>query len=166
MADMTMILPYDRASPLHIPTRDLVLSAADSIDLTVTIVESDDPSAQAIVLTGGIGGPACTLLIWPEHGYRHWDYGAETHWPRTALWMGVGTISDAIGSFAISMPAATMASWPRRCAWAVLLDFDGGGQCEMVASGHLHIRPSATRPTVSNVLLTDDGTPILLDGIS
>ena len=165
MADMTMILPYGRASPLHIPTRDLVVSSADSIDLTVTIVESDDPSAQALVLTGGIGGPACTLLVWPESGYRHWwDYDAPPLCPRTTLWMGTGTLAEAIGSFEIFMPAATMANWPRRCAWAVLLDFDGGGQCEMIAQGHLHVRPSATRPITSLALLTDGSVPILVDG--
>jgi len=165
VADMTMILPYERASPLHIPQRDLVLSSADSIALTVTIVESDDPTAQAIVLTGGIGGPACTLLIWPDDTVRRWwDYGGPMTWPRTALWMGVGTLSEAIGSFDIFMPAGVMANWPRRCEWAILLDFDGGGQAEMIASGHLHVRPTATRSIASLALLTDGSVPILVDG--
>ena len=166
MADMTMILPYDRSSPLHIPTRDLVLSAADSIFLTVTIVESDHPSAQAIVLTGGLGGPACTLLVWPE-GPRHWwDYGAPLACPSTTLWQGTGVIGEAIGSFEIFMPAATMRQWPRRCAWAVLLDFDGGGQCEQIAGGHLHVRPSVTRSASAIPILTDTGENIIftLDG--
>jgi hypothetical protein len=170
MADMTMILPYDRISPLHIPQRDLVLSSADSLWLTVTIVESDNPSAQALCLTGGIGGPACMLAVWPDRRWHgSWDYGMGAPWaaqpagPVNTLWTGVGMLSDAIGSFDIFMPAATMATWPRRCAWGVLLDFDGGGQAELIAEGHLHVRPMVSRGIIPTILLTDPLPAVLTD---
>lgn len=171
MTDMTMILPYARTSPLHIPTRDLVVSAADSIDLTVTVMDSDNTYAQAIVLTGGIGGPTCMLVVWADSGgHGSWDYGWGGNWsaqpagPMTTLWTGVGTINTTIaGSFDIFLPAATMASWPRRCRWGVLLDFDSGGQAEMIAEGHLHVRPMVSRRTTPLILLTDPTPGVLTD---
>ena len=68
----SFVLPYLRSTPIHIPRRDLVVGGADSVLLEVGVVESDDPSAQAIVLTGGIGGPALRMTVWP------WSY---LHWP-------------------------------------------------------------------------------------
>ncbi len=163
MTAMTMILPYTRG-PLHIPRRDLVLSAADSIALRVTIVESDDPSAQALVLTGGIGGPTCMLLVYPgDWHWGRWDYGAPRVCPGTVLWSGMGVISDAIGSFDIDIPVGTMAAWPRRCAWSVMLDWDGGSDAEMIAEGYLHVRPSGQRLVIPAELTTDIDQPILID---
>jgi hypothetical protein len=161
---LTLILPYLRSSPLHIPRRDLVLSAADSLALRVTIVERDDPSAQALELTGGIGGPTCMLLVYPDSSFGRWDYGAPRVCPGTVLWSGMGAVSDAIGSFDIAIPTGALARGPRRCAWALMLDWDGGGQAEMIAEGYLHIRPTGQRLIAPVILLDDAGQPILLDG--
>jgi hypothetical protein len=77
MTAQTLVLPYMRTSPVHIPCRDLVLGGADCLALEVSIVEADNPSAQALVLTGGIGGPALTMLVAPDYWHRNsWDYGA------------------------------------------------------------------------------------------
>ena len=72
----SFVLPYLRSTPIHIPRRDLVVGGADSVLLEVGVVEFDNPSAQAIVLTGGIGGPALRMTVWPW-SYVHWpwDYG-------------------------------------------------------------------------------------------
>ncbi|HXI77921.1 MAG TPA: hypothetical protein VNH21_12335 [Steroidobacteraceae bacterium] len=141
MTDYTLILPYDRASPAHIPRRDLVLSAADSLSLRITVVESDNPNAGALTGMGVPGGPGCTLIIWSD-GRNWWgDYGAPTFaCPGYALWTGAATISDAVGSFELFIPAGTMAAWPPRCSWAVRLDFDTGTQGEVIAHGSLHVR--------------------------
>ncbi len=164
MTAQTLILPYNRAS-LHIPRRDLVLSAADSLGLRVTIVESDDPSALALDLTGGIGGPTCLLLIYPgDWHWGRWDYGAPRVSPGTVLWAGLGVIDDAIGSFDIEFPPGTMAQWPRRCAWSIMLDWDGGGHAELIAEGYLHVRPTGQRLVPPVTLDTDTDVPILVDG--
>src|SRR3954464_3402602 len=104
MTAQTFVLPYNRSSPLYIPRRDLVVSAADCLELRVTVVESDDPSAQALELTGGIGGPSCLLLVYPDATSGRWDYGAPRVCPGTVLWSGVGVIADAVGSFDIHIP--------------------------------------------------------------
>lgn len=116
-------VPYGRTSPLHIPRHDLVLSGADSLLLRVTIVDSDSATAQAIELTGGIGGPSLQMFVWPDTYYRtSWDYGAQPYCcPPTPIWSGAGVISDAAGAFDITFPSGTMMCWPRRCGWCVQL---------------------------------------------
>jgi len=163
MTDLTMILPVAR-NPLHPPRRDLVVSSADCLSLRVTIVESDDPSAQALVLTGGIGGPVARLVVWAEGPGTSWDYGRSAARVQQTLWSGDGVLSDAIGSFDIHIPAATMANWPVRCGWSVHLDWDGGGSAQMLAEGYLHVRRTAQIIIAPRILLDDDGQPILLDG--
>lgn len=166
-AIQTLILPYLRTSPIHIPRRDLVLSSADSLTLRVTIVESDDPSAQALFLTGGIGGPSARLLIWADGGERfRWDYGAPSLCRNNLLWASAGVIADAIGSFDIVIPAGAMACWPRRCGWAVQLDFDSDTQSQMLAGGSLHVVWSVSAAIDHTLILTDDGIPITTDDLS
>jgi hypothetical protein len=150
MTDLTIIVPYNRTSPIHIPTRDLVLAGSDSINLRVTIVESDDPSAQALVITGGANDPVCRLVVWhdPPFGAAWWDYGRPYCGRPEVLWTGTGTQADAIGSFDIAIPAGTMMQWPLRCGWSVQLDY-GGDQAEMLARGSLHVRHSSLGPVVA-----------------
>ena len=142
MPSFAMTLPYMRTSPIHVPRRDLVLGRADSLFLRVTVVDSDNPSAQALELSGGIGGPVLQMLVWPDQHYRGaWDYGAYWHWPQcpqTVLWVGTAIIADAAGGvFSIVFPTSTMAGWPRRCAYALQLDYDGGGGSDLLAEGRL-----------------------------
>lgn len=166
----TLILPYTRVSPIHIPRRDLVLSAADSLTLRVTVVESDDPSAQALYLTGGIGGPSIRLLIWHDGGSRQWwnsgcccDYGAPLG-PQRVLFTGVGTIAaDAAGSFDINIPSGALAQFPRRCGWAISLDFNGS-ESELLAQGVLQVVGSwGAAQFDQESLLTDAGDLVLED---
>lgn len=169
MTGQILILPYDRSSPLHIPRRDLVLSSGDSLALSVTVVESDDPSAQALVLTGGLGGPLLRMRIWSEHSSRlGWrsDYGCPWTDLRWLLWAGDGVVStDRIGTFDITIPAGSFAGFPRRCGFSLQLVFDGGTQAEMLAQGILTIPWGGLRRTVAIPLLTDDGAPILTDDL-
>ena len=164
MPSIAMTVPYMRTSPIHIPRRDLVLAAADSLYLRVTVVDSDNPCAQALDLTGGIGGPALQMLVWPDHCYRTtWDYGAPWIGPRSVLWAGTGTISDAIGAFDISFPSGTMASWPRRCGWLVQLNYDTTS-AEVLMSGALHVSMFGTAFGQATPLLeTDDFRPVHTD---
>jgi hypothetical protein len=66
MTAATFYLPYQRQSAARIPRRDLMLGAADSLSLRVIIVETDHPSAQALQITGGVGGPALRFVIWSD----------------------------------------------------------------------------------------------------
>ena len=162
----SFVLPYLRSTPIHIPRRDLVVGGADSVLLEIGVVESDDPSAQAIVLTGGIGGPALRMNVWPW-SYLHWpwDYGRPSHLPYTVLWSGAGTLSSTrLGTFEVRIPVTTMMSWPVRCIYALQLDWDAGTLSETLAQGALHVRrATVAAPRVSEDLLTDDYIPITTD---
>jgi hypothetical protein len=57
------VVPYQRMSPIDIPRRDLVLAAPDSVLLSVSIIESDDPAAEALVITGGVGAPTLRMTV-------------------------------------------------------------------------------------------------------
>jgi hypothetical protein len=166
-----------RTSPLHIPRRDLVMGVADSLFLRVTVVDSDDPCAQGIDLTGGTGGPTLQLLVWADsycrnawsyggwgYDYRNaWDYGAMPPWGAPPIWTGLGVVSDAIGAFDISFPTATMSSWSRRCAYALQLDWDGASGTSLLAEGHLHLARSIPRSVAPVIMLTDPSQPVLTD---
>lgn len=173
MTTFTLTLPLDRVSPVRVPTRDLVLGGTDSLTLLISVVDRDSPDAPPIELTGGIGGPAVSLFVWPD-GYGHgwggchdygWGwYGGGVAGPGTVLWSGVGTISDVTsGTFSIFLPAGTMGRWPRRCRWAVFFDADGGGEAELLAEGHLHVRPMVSRAITPVILLTDPNPAVLTD---
>jgi hypothetical protein len=164
MSSFAMTVPYLRTTPVHIPRRDLVLGHADSLYLRVTVVDSDNPLAQPVEITGGIGGPALLMLVWPDHCYRHsWDYDAPFSGPRTVLWSGLGTVVAASGAFDIAFPTATMSSWPRRCAYALQLDWDGASGTSLLADGYLHLTRSAPRSPVPVIMLTDPMPAVLTD---
>lgn len=160
MTTQRFVLPYMRPS-LHVPKRDLVLTGADSLNLKVSVVEDDHPAAPALELTGGIGGPAMQLRIWPDGaGWRSWDYGYP--WSNREWLLGAfdGTIDPtARGTFDFFLPVGTMCGLPRRSAWAMLLSFDGGRQATLLAEGHLHVRWSEPRSFPANILLTDNLPP-------
>lgn len=165
---ITIILPYDRRSLIHIPRRNIVLSSGDSITLRVTIIESDDPNAMLLEVSGGIGGPMVHLRVWaPDShgGVSDWGYWCDYSRPFSAGGVSLldvdGVISAAPGSFDFIVPAGTMAAWPRRCFWSISLNFDGGNKSEALADGTLQVRRSGVNPaTTSIAILTDDGVPI------
>jgi hypothetical protein len=149
MTQSTLVLPYQRTSPVHIPCRDLVLGGADCLALEVSIIERDDPSAEALVLSGGIGGPALTMFVAPDTTHRYsWDYGAYPSCPGAVLWSGQGTISPTKpGTFDVHFGTATMAGWPRRCIWVIQLDWNSSTDTEMLSWGHLHVRSTVQHLT-------------------
>ena len=174
MTQQTLTLPYMRTSPTRIPTRDLVLGGTDSLTLCVTVVDCDDPNAAPLELTGGIGGPALSLFVWPGgHGRGYWGgchdygwgwYGGGVAGPGTVLYAATGTVSATVpGTFDIVIPAGAMGGWPLRCRWAVLLDFNGGGGAELLAEGHLHVRPMVSRAIAPLIMLTDPNPATLTD---
>jgi len=177
MTTLALTLPLDRVSPVRMPIRDLALGGTDSVTLLVSVVDRDSPDAAPIELTGGIGGPAVSMFVWPDgsrgRGWDGWGGCQDYGWgwcgggiagPGTTLWTGVGTIVDATtGTFAIVVPAGTMGGWPRRCRWALFLDAEGGGEAELLAEGHLHVRPMVSRAITPTIMLTDDNPAVLTD---
>jgi hypothetical protein len=159
-----IVLPYARTSLIRIPRRDLVLSSYDSPLIRVSIIASDDPMAQAIVLTGGLGGPALVMSVWRDSRAWRWDYGAPPVMVGDVLWTIRATISDAPGSFDIAIPPGAMANWPRRCGYAFLLGW-GVGDAEVLAQGVLHIQQNygPTVPSDELVITTDALDPITTD---
>ena len=164
MPSMAMTVPYMRTSPLHIPRRDLVLAAADSLYLRVTVVDSADPCAQAIEVTGGLGGPAAQFTVWADVPGQYWhEYGMWHPVTGQLLASIPGVASDALGAFDFTFPSGTMSLWPRRCIWAVHLSYDTQG-AETLMSGILHIRlGGAVFQLPPTSLLTDDTIPITTD---
>ena len=87
--------------------------------------------------------------------------------PGTVLWSATGTVLDAAsGTFAILIPAGTMGGWPRRCRWAVYFDADGGGEAELLAEGHLHVRTMVSRAITPLIMLTDTNPAVLTDPVT
>lgn len=156
---LAITLPYERPSPVHIPRRDLVLGAADSLYLQVSVVQSDWPGAPPIVLTGGIGGPALRLYVWAASAWHHgWDYGAPTHCRGTMLWSGLATIASLPdATFLFSFPTGTMAAWPLRCGFALQLEWDSARQVELLAQGYLHTQRTGQTLVPLHALSTDAG---------
>ena len=161
----SFVLPYLRSSPIHIPRRDLVLAASDSVWLTISIVESDDPSAEALVVTGGIGGPTLRMTVWPDCSGYFRDYGMPLPYAGTVLWSGTGTVdADSRGTFNVLIPIATAMNWPVRCVYAIQLDWSGNTRSETLAMGALHVRMNAINGTFTEqFLMTDDYIPVLTD---
>ena len=54
-----------------------------------------------------------------------------------------------------------MGCWPRRCRWAIHFDADGGGTAELLAEGHLHVRPMVSRAIAPLIMLTDTNPAVL-----
>lgn len=166
MTTQTLVLPYQRTSPIHQPRRDLVLSASDCLYLRVSVIESDSPTAMALELSGGIGGPGCRLLIFADRPYGGcgWDYGAPTVPYGHVLGVWDGVIADAPGSFDFDIPSGAFSGYPLRCGWAIQLDWDGGGHIEVLASGNVHFRPGGAVFSVPMPhLMTDDYIPLHTD---
>jgi len=168
MAHFPLVIPYDRA-PNHVPRRDLVLGGADSLWLEVSVIQYDDPSAEAITLTGGIGGPALRMAVWPVGDYpTSWDYGLPTPACGTILWSGNGTVSATqTGTFDMNIPVGTLAAWPSRVAYGLQLDWDGTTGSELLCAGILHVRRAQFGAPLNDgagsYLLTDNSIPVLED---
>ena len=161
---MTVVMPYHRATWLHIPRRDLVLSVSDSLALRVTVVESDDPAAPALLLTGGLNGPALRLLVWPNPDHGISDYGGPNI-GGGLLWSQAAAVSTTVaGSFDVTVPTGTLAAWPRRCGFALQLTWDGT-QSATLAAGVLNVRSGAQMAVEDSPLLSDDGVPVLIDAL-
>ena len=161
----TFVVPYLRSSPLHDARRDLVLHSAESLSLRMTVLEQDDPNAQLLIITGGLGGPAAHLTIWQDYdaGCRSCDYGRPPLRGAT-LWSGWGTPQPGLGSFDWHIPAGTLYSLPPRCGWAGVLVWDDGMRADTMFEGVLQVRGRfvATAPADAVLTLcTSTGIPIL-----
>jgi len=173
MTAFSLTLPLDRVSPIRVPTRDLVLGGTDSVTLNVSIVDRDSPDALPIELSGGLGGPTVSMFVWPsgygrgwschDYGWGHWHNGGVAG-PGTCLWSATGVILDmTTGTFRIHVPVGTPGNWPRRCRWAIYFDEDAGGTAELLAEGHLHVRPMVSRAIAPVIMLTDTNPAALTD---
>lgn len=164
MASIAMTVPYLRTSMLHIPRRDLVLAVADSLYLRVTIVDADNPCAQGIELSGGIGGPSAVFSVWADIQGWHDDYGLLLPRCGQLLHSVVGTHpSGVVGAFDFFLPSGSLVPWPRRCGWAVQLNYDTYG-AEVLTTGRIVVRQiGAPFLAVTPHLQTDDYIPIHTD---
>jgi hypothetical protein len=165
-----IVLPFRRTSPLYVPRRDLVIPASDSLSLSVTVVESDDPSALALQLLGGTGFPLLALKIWRETGHaRHtWDYGAwwDGWGEGEVLWSGTAQVGADAGEFVLFIPASALTQLPRRCKWAVQLGWDELSS-DILAMGTMNVLHggSFSMPIapVGDILVDGDLNPLVDD---
>lgn len=169
-----------RTSPIQLPRRDLVLSASDSLALTVTVVERDHPSAQLLILGTDANGPSMQLLLWEDDDRPNvWcDYARPGSRYGTMLYSAPGVPSTVSGSWDFDVPTGTFSGFPLRVGWGVLLIWNDGAKTELLSQGIAHImRPfvtgvplSALPPVIPPIipsegvhlagLLTDDNRPI------
>jgi hypothetical protein len=141
MRTIAFTAPYMRVSNLHIPRRDLVLAAGDSLTLQVTVVDRDSPDAEALEITDGLGGYQLLFAVWADApGQYFCDYGTPLPRSGQTLWSGLGTLTDTPGTVTFTFPSGTMASWPLRCGWSVQLQHDRD-TAEVLLSGTLYVRP-------------------------
>jgi hypothetical protein len=163
MTAATFYLPYQRQSAARIPRRDLMLGAADSLSLRVIVVETDHPSSQALLITGGIGGPSMRFVIWSDIPHGPWcDYGAPWSWAGGGIWSGVGVPGDAAGSFDFDLSAGWVSAWPRRAGFSIQLDWDGGFKSELLCQGVLQVLQGWGNTAPVTPILTTTAAPILL----
>jgi hypothetical protein len=162
MTAATLILPYRRTTPYRIPKRDLAIGAADSLRVRISVVESDLPDAPALVITGGVGGPALRFMIWADwrHGGGWGDYGRGVLRRGDLLWSAQAAVNG--GAFDVTMPANQVDCWPRRCGFSAQLDWDGGTHSELLCQGALHILRGWYGAMPQVPILTDSGDEILL----
>lgn len=183
MTAFAMTVPYRRTSPVHVPRRDLVLGAADSLLLEVSVIEFDNAAAALLDISAtGSGSPNLKMLVWPDRRDRlSWDYGMCWPYPHSLLWSGVGAASQTTpGTFNVMFPTGTMATWPRRCGFALQLDWNDGGHTELLTHGSLHIVRSTSvqgdsgvgggggitpPPGTVEVMATDTDLPVLTDSL-
>jgi hypothetical protein len=168
----TLVIPVLRTSPIRIPRRDFVVTAADATTLTLQLVESDDPSALPIEVSGGIGGPLPSLFVWPPQraaGGPGWGAGWDYGWgyfpgaPATPLWQGDFSLVDApSATYAIGFPPGPMPGsyWPLRCPWSLLLTSGHGDQSVTLAWGVINIMPGVRRNYAPTAIITTDGSTI------
>lgn len=148
----TITLPYLRTSPVHIPRRDLVLSASDSLLLSISVVESDRPSAQALILSTDVNGPAMQLVLWNESTtWGTWcDYQRPGSTYGTVLQSISGRPGSAAGSWDFHLSTGTFANFPLRCGWSVLLLWEDGARSSVLGQGIINV----LRPWLRGVPLT------------
>jgi hypothetical protein len=148
MSALAMTLPWRHATPLYTPRRDLAADAADSLSLTVTVVETDTPNAPPADLATGPTFPCFWLRIWSTaSGWGPWDYGGLALGSGTALWAGEGTIDATLpGAVDFLLPLGSMQGWPPRCGWAVYVQHDVGLR-DTLCTGYLHLRGAGRSAT-------------------
>lgn len=157
----TIVLAYHRPV-LHIPRRDLVAARSDSLVLTFTIVQSDDPSAPVLFLTGGVGGPSLRMIVRRPAPGNTWDYGLTA-----SAWGTLGAIEGTIsasyaGSFDVVLASSAMSAWPSRCYYEIQLNNAGHGTSQILAHGMLHLS-GGTAVTFAEIPLLTDGGELVLD---
>jgi len=163
MPSIALVAPYMRTSMLHIPRRDLVLSAADSLFLRLVVVESDTPCAQSLQATNGIGGPGARIMVWSDRPGWLNDYGMLLPTQGQVLYNEPGVPLQNTGSFDWALPSGTMVGWPPRCAWCVQLTYGLAG-VDVLLSGRLHMRPlGVTFGLPLQPLLTSEAVPVQTD---
>ena len=159
----SLTLPYLRTSPVHVPRRDLVLSASDSLLLNVAVVESDNPAAQALILSTDENGPSMQLAFWDDGWHHHggWDYGWPHPRPGAVLQSITGKPGGAAGSWDFHIPTGMFADFPLRCGWAILLLWENGTRSSVLGQGIANF----LRPYFHGVPITaippDPGIPII-----
>jgi hypothetical protein len=166
----TLYLPYLRTSPVHIPRRDLVLSAADSLLLSAIVVESDHPNAQTLILTTDADGPSMQLVIWDDttSPVGNHDYGWRA--PAGAILQSISGIpGNASGSWDFHIPTGTFSAVPLRCGWAILLLWGNSAKSEVLSQGIINILrpffkgvPISEIPPIETPPIIPPGAPSLL----
>jgi hypothetical protein len=151
MTMLAITVPWQQLSPLYLQRRDLVADTMDSLSISMTLVESDDPDAPPADLVTGPTFPGFGLWIWSTPGGcgRPWDYGWRVMNIGTLLWSGAGAIDPVLpGTVNWALPFGTMTEWPWRCGWALRVGHDGT-LVDTLCTGFLNLHGAGSDLTAS-----------------
>ena len=140
-------------------------------------MDRDGPDRAAeIELSGGVGGPAVSMFVWPDHrgGYGPhfggWGSGDDYGW---GGWYGGGVAGpgatvlwSATRRRSLTPRPARSPSSFRPAQMELLASRQmplggfistrmAGAQAELLAEGHLHVRPMVSRAITPVIMLTD-----------
>jgi hypothetical protein len=144
MTMLAITVPWQQLSPLYLQRRDLVADTMDSLSISMTLVESDDPDAPPADLVTGPTFPEFELWIWRTQAGQAWDYGGCAFASGGLLWSGDGVIDPHLpGTVDFTLPPGAMQGWPQRCGWQVRVAHDGTLQ-DTIATGFLHLNVASS----------------------
>lgn len=158
MTVLAMTLPLARATPMHVPRRDIVIDGTDDLTLQLTLLASDDPGAAPLDLAGI--GPVVRMLLWSRP--PTWDYGLG--WSAGAVFASaLATIpAGTSGRADIRLARGFGRRRGLRLGWSLQLDYLG--DLSTLCQGALHRRPGGAALTqAAGFDLLDDAGQTLLD---
>lgn len=164
MTALALTLPMERASPLRLARRDLVVAGGDDFTLQLRLVTADRPDATPIDMSGaGIG---VLFVMSRQSSEGLYDYGLASSVAAPEALIESVLVSGPDGRVNVTLPTGLRSG---RFWYEAHLDYDGG--MSVLAHGALHIigGPSlggSSPAIVRELILAEDGSTITDDAFA